>query len=218
MTAFTLKKTFSWDGIVTERVTSLCRMFGLTIERLREQQKTYSCKLDIEPGDVIYITGPSGSGKSVLLRELENAIAPRDRINISQIELPSDRTVIDCMNEGLLVSLQLLSTAGLCDCFCILNQPANLSDGEKFRFRLAMALTQKKKYIFADEFSSELDRITACSISYKLRKFAKQNETIFILASSHKDMLMDLAPDIIVTRESSGRTYVTYKDIRRQPC
>lgn len=218
MNTFTLKKTIFWDGNVTARVRDICKMFGLTIDRLREQQKTHSCKLNIKSGDVIYITGPSGSGKSILLRELENAIEQKDRINISEIELPSDKTVIDCMNEGLLVSLQLLSTAGLSDCFSILNQPANLSDGEKFRFRLAMALAQKRKYIFADEFSSELDRITACSISYKLRKFAKQNSIVFILASSHQDMLMDLAPDILITRESSGQMYVTYKDIRRQPC
>ncbi|MBN2588477.1 MAG: hypothetical protein JXA96_01340 [Sedimentisphaerales bacterium] len=218
MNTFTLKKTIFWDGRVTKRVRDICKMFGLTIDRLRQQQKTHSCTINIRPEDVIYITGPSGSGKSILLRELENAISPKDRINISQIELPSDKTVIDCMNEGLLVSLQLLSTAGLSDCFCILNQPANLSDGEKFRFKLAMALSQKKKYIFADEFSSELDRVTACSISYKLRRFAKQNSTTFILASSHQDMLMDLAPDILITRESAGQTYVTYKDIRRQPC
>ncbi len=218
MNSFTLKKTIAWDGKITARVRDICKMFGLTIDRLREQQKIHTCKLNIKSGDVIYITGPSGSGKSILLRELENAIEPHDRINISQIELPSDKTVIDCMNEGLLVSLQLLSTAGLSDCFSILNQPANLSVGEKFRFRLAMALAQKKNYIFADEFSSELDRVTACSISYKLRKFAKQNGTVFVLASSHQDMLMDLAPDILVTRESSGQTYVTYKDIRRQPC
>jgi len=218
MTTFTIKKTIHWEGKVTKRVRDICKMFGLTIDRLREQRNTHSCELDIKPGDVIYITGPSGSGKSILLRELENAIDPNERINISQIKLPLDKTVIDCMKENLLVSLQLLSTAGLSDCFCILNQPANLSDGEKFRFRLAMTLAMNKKYVFVDEFTSELDRITACSISYKLRKFAKKNGTIFILASSHQDMLMDLAPDILITRESAGRTYVTYKDIRRQSC
>ncbi|MEJ2647070.1 MAG: hypothetical protein P8016_01520 [Sedimentisphaerales bacterium] len=218
MTGFSLKKTFSWDGKITDQVTSVCRMFGLTIDRLKEQQKIHSCSLDVKEGDIIYITGPSGAGKSVLFHELEDAIDSKDKINISKIELPCDRTVIDCFDKGLLSSLQLLSTVGLSDCFCILNQPANLSDGEKFRFRLAMAMAAKKKYIFADEFSSELDRITACSISYKLRKFTKKTGIILVLASSHQDVLADLAPDILVTKESSGPTYVTYKDIRRQAC
>ncbi|MBN1973481.1 MAG: ATP-binding cassette domain-containing protein [Sedimentisphaerales bacterium] len=218
MTTFTLKKTFSWDGIITEKVTDVCRMFGLTIDRLKDQTKTHSCSLDIKPGDVVYITGPSGSGKSVLLHELENAIEQQDRVNISQIELPVDKAVIDCINDGLLASLQLLSTAGLSDCFCIIKKAANLSDGEKFRFRMAMAMAQNRKYIIADEFSSELDRITACAISYNIRKFAKRTGTIFMLASSHRDLLADLAPDIIVLIESSGPTYVTYRDMRRQPC
>ena len=218
MTAFSLKKTFSWDGIATERVTSMCRMFGLTIDRLKDKKKVHSCKLDIQPGDIICLTGPSGSGKSVLLHELENAIEPEERINISEIELPSDKTIIDCFDMSLLETLRILSTAGLCDCFCILNQPANLSDGEKFRFRMAMAMAQKKKYVFADEFGSELDRITACSISYKLRDFANKSGMIFILASSHRDILADLLPDILITRESSGAAYVTYKDMRRQRC
>lgn len=218
MTAFSLKKTFSWDGKITEKVTSVCKMFGLTIDRLKERQMFHSCSLDIKPGDIVYITGPSGSGKSVLLGELDNAIDTQDKINISQIELPRNRTVIDCFEKGLLASLQILSTAGLCDCFCILNRVANLSDGKKFRFRLAMAIATKKKYIFADEYSCELDRITACSISYKLRKFAKKTGIIFVLASSHQDILADLSPDILVTKESSGPTFVTYKDIRRQQC
>ena len=77
MTAFSLKKTIAWDGVITEKVTSICRMFGLTIDRLREQKKVHSCKLDIKDGDIVYITGPSGSGKSVLLNELENSIDPQ---------------------------------------------------------------------------------------------------------------------------------------------
>ena len=217
MDEFTISKSFSWHGTPTEKVTSVCRMFGLTIDRLRERCKIHKCYLKIQQGDIVYINGPSGSGKTVLLKEMEKSIPAEDRINLNEIELPADKTVVECIEGSLLSCLQLLSTAGLSDCFCILNQPSNLSDGEKYRFRLAMAMAAKKKYIIADEFSSELDRITAASISYKLRKFANKTGTIFVLASCHRDILLDLAPDILVTKDfSTVPAIVDYKDIRRK--
>jgi len=216
MPKYRISKSFTWQGTVTDKVVSVCRMFGLTIDRLKEQCRIHSCKLEMNPGDIVYITGPSGAGKSVLMRELEKAIPAEDRINLAQIELPCDKTVIDCINGGFLSSLRLLSTAGLNDCFCILNQPSKLSEGEQYRFRLAMALATEKKYIFADEFCSELDRITAASVSHQLRKFANKTGTTFILASSHEDMLLDLAPDVLVTKDLSGSTRVVYKDSGRR--
>ena len=77
-----------------------------------------------------------------------------------------------------------------------------------------MALAAKKKFIFADEFCSELDRITAAVISYNIHKFAKQTGTIFILASSNDDVLIDLLPDVLVTVELSGPTKVIYQRTR----
>lgn len=214
MTTYNISKSFSWQGTITEKVTSVCRMFGLTIERLKEQRRTHSCRLEINPGDIVYITGPSGAGKSIVLKELEKAVPAHERINLAQINLPDDRTVIDCIDTGLLASLRLLSTAGLNDCFCILNQPFNLSEGEQYRFRLAVALAAGRKFVFADEFSSALDRITASSISYRLRQFADKTGTTFILASSHEDMLLDLAPDVLVRKDLSGTTDVIYRNKR----
>lgn len=219
MATYNISKSFPWRGKITDRIASVCRMFGLTIERLQEHSNRHSCRLEIEPGDIVYITGPSGAGKSVLMTELQKAFPANDSINLADIELPNDKTVIDCLyatellsaDVGLLTSLQILSTAGLNDCFCILNQPVNLSEGEKYRFRLAMALAARKKVIFADEFCSELDRITAASVSYKIRKFADKTGTTFILASSHSDTLLDLAPDVLVTKYLSGTTDIVYK-------
>jgi ABC-type ATPase with predicted acetyltransferase domain len=211
MATYNVSKTFKWRGIVTDKVASVCRMFGLTAERLSQQLFTHSCRLEIDAGDIVYITGPSGAGKSVLLIELEKAVPADDKINLADIALPPDKTLIDCIRADLTESLRFLSVAGLNDCFCILNQPVNLSAGQQYRFRLAMALASDKKFVFADEFCSELDSVTAAVISYRLHKFAKRTGTTFILASSRDDILADLVPDVVVVKQLSGPAEVIYR-------
>ena len=211
MPTYSVSKSYNWQGTITEKVALVCRMFGLTVDKLIERRLNHSCQLEINDSNIVYITGPSGAGKSVLLRELEKSIPALDRTNLARIKLPSDKTLIDCIDGDLLRSLRMLSIAGLNDCFCILNQPCNLSEGQKYRFRLAMALAAKKKFIFVDEFCSGLDRITAAVISYNVHKFAKRTGTIFILASSHDDILLDLSPDVLVVKDLTGPTQVIYK-------
>lgn len=212
MKKYSVSKSFAWDGAVTERVAAVMRMFGLELERLREGDVTHCCELEINNGDVVYITGPSGAGKSVLLRELERCVPEAERINLAEIELSGDGSVIDCIDGDVLGALRLLSVAGLNDVFCVLNKPANLSDGQKWRFRLALALAAGKRFIFADEFCSGLDRITAAVISYNIQKFAKRTGVTFILAGSGEDILADLGPDVVVVKELSGTTNVIYKN------
>jgi len=210
---YSVSKKFDTNVSLTERSSSVMRMFGVTLERLSESSITHYCQLEINDGDIVYITGPSGCGKSVLLNELEKMVPAAEKVNLSDIKLASDRTAVDCMPAGLdfLQALRLLSTAGLNDCLCILNNPANLSDGQKWRFRLAMALGAKKKFIFADEFCSQLDRITVAVISYNIHKFAKRYKVTFVLASSHEDILADLRPDVLIIKELSGKTQIIYK-------
>ncbi|UCC98666.1 MAG: hypothetical protein JSW66_01980 [Phycisphaerales bacterium] len=216
MTKYSVSRTFKWNGAITERVASVCRMFGLTTDRLTEQKFVHACDLEINAGEIIYITGPSGAGKSVVLRELEASIPASDRVNVAEIVLPTDKTLIDCIEGDLMMSLRFLSTAGLNDCFCILNQPGNLSGGEQYRFRLAMALAAQKKFVFADEFCSGLDAITALVISNGVHRFAKRTGTTFILASSREDVLLDLAPDVLIEKPLSGPARVIYKHTRRR--
>jgi len=218
MPTYRISKSFQWKGQITDKVASVCRMFGLTVDRLRRNPADFNglghavhCQLQIGDGDIVYITGPSGAGKSVLLGELEKSIRPSDRVNLARIKLPKDKTLIDCIDGDLLCCLRTLSTAGLNDVFSIVNQPGNLSEGQKYRFRLAMALTAKKKFIFADEFCSNLDRITAAVIAHNIHKFAKRNGVTFILAASHDDILLDLIPDVLVVQELTGKTQVIYK-------
>ena len=191
------------------------RMFGVGIDRLKDQRTTHACTVEVNDGDIVYITGPSGAGKSVLLREMQTAVPDDEKIIIEQIALPADRPAIDCVGgSGTIDALSLLSYAGLSDVFCMLNAPANLSEGQKYRFRLACALASGKKFIFADEFCSNLDRITAAVIAYNVRRFAKRNNVTFFLASSHEDILADLQPDVLVVKHFTGEAEVTYKVTR----
>jgi len=211
MPTYIISRSFEFRCTITDKVASVMRMFGLTMERLSESAITHKCRLAIRDGDIVYITGPSGVGKSVLLRELEKAVPVLERINLNEIELPAGKTLIDCIDGDFLSALRLLSTAGLNDVFCVLNQPANLSDGQKYRFRLAVALASGKKFIFADEFCTSLDRITAAVVAYNIQRYAKRNKVTFILASSQEDILLDLAPDVLVVKELSGPAEVIYK-------
>ncbi len=214
---FKVEKSFGWQGEVTKKVAAVMRMFGLDLSRLKKSEPIVKCRFELRQGDVCYITGASGAGKSALLKELYNAVAEDEKIELADIALPEDGTLVDCINGDLLDSLRTLSKAGLNDVFCILNQPAKLSEGQKYRFRLAKALASGKKIIFADEFCSNLDRITAAVIAYNIREFANRYQVSFILAGSHDDILADLQPDMMVINYLAGQTRVIYRDIRRQP-
>ncbi|MCK5225613.1 MAG: ABC transporter [Planctomycetes bacterium] len=206
-------RRFLWQAEITDKVIAVCKIFGVTTDSLSARATEHSCKIKIKPADVIYITGSSGAGKSVLLREIEKAIPKKERTNLNGIKLAKDKTLIDCINGDVMAALKFLSCAGLNDVFTILAKPVNLSDGQKYRFRLAMAFAKKTKYIFADEFCSNLDRITAAVISHQIYKFAKRTGKTFILASSHDDILADLEPDVLVVKDLAGPAEVIYKEV-----
>ncbi|MCX5647003.1 MAG: hypothetical protein NTZ17_20330 [Phycisphaerae bacterium] len=211
MAIYKVETQFPWQGPLSDQAIRVCRMFGLTIDRLTDKAPMHKCCVEIRPGDIVYLTGPSGAGKSVLLRELERCVPASDAVNLTGIDLPQDRTVVDCFDSDVVTSLRALSTVGLSDVFSILNRPCWLSDGQKYRFRLARALAAGKPFVFADEFCSELDRITAATVAFNVHRLAKRARTTLVLASCRDDILMDLAPDVLVVKDFTGPAEVIYR-------
>jgi len=211
MGEYEVSKTFPWQGRITEKVAAVMRMFGLTAETLREKAVCHYCRLHIGTGEIVYISGPSGAGKSVLLEGLQRAVPAEQRVNLTEIPLPADKAVVDCITGDVIGSLRTLSRAGLNDCLCVLTPPAHLSEGQKWRFRLAAAMATGKRFVFADEFCAHLDAVTAAVISYNLRRYAWAGNVTFILAGCREDFLADLQPDVLVLKQLSGPAKVIYK-------
>ena len=199
---------------LTEKVRSAMRLFGLDVGRVRRGEQQHRCEIELKAGQVCYITGASGAGKSVLLEKLYEATAAEERMRLDEIEIETDKSLVDCIEGDLLSVLRVLSRVGLSDAFSVLNRPGQLSEGQRYRYRLAKAMASDKRVIFADEFCSNLDRITAAVIAHNVRRAADETGKIFVLASSHDDLLCDLRADVIVIKRLVGSDEVVYSNQR----
>jgi ABC-type ATPase with predicted acetyltransferase domain len=190
------------------------RLFGIRRKRLQERTEQ-RLTLEVGRGQVVFITGASGAGKSVLLNALYEQAPADQRLRLEDVALVEGKSVIDCIAEtqasapSMTVCLETLNKAGLSDVFCMLREPKELSEGQQARYRMAMALMSGRRLIFADEFTASMDRITAAVVAHHVRKTARQTGRSFILASCHEDILGDLRPDVVVAVESGQLTVIS---------
>lgn len=205
-----------------KRAVALAEMFGVGLDEGHELELYRGFRLRIRPGDVVYITGPSGCGKSVLLRAVTAAL--RERLaegtrptdddpegpvaELAHVDTGGDRPVIDRFGADLDEALRLASVAGLNDAFLLLRPPSQLSDGQRYRYRLAALLAGGARTIVIDEFCSTLDRRTARAVAYRVRKYADRAGVTFLVATAHDDLLKDLAPDVLVRKKSAAQVEV----------
>ena len=86
-----------------------------------------------------------------------------------------------------------------------------LSNGEKMRVDLAMALLSEKKIIIFDEFTSVVDRQVASVASYAISKLIKKENKKFIAVGCHYDILDWLEPDWVF----DTKDFVFTKGVRK---
>ena len=177
-------------------------------------------QVELAPGTLTSIYGPSGSGKSVLLRRLRERHKARERrwIDLDAIALP-DVPVVNCFGEQPIdQTLKLLNRVGLGEAWTYLRTPEELSEGQRFRLRLAIALDVVERMgirdaaalcpgvgegkgvvIACDEFAAVLDRLTALIVANCLRGVVNGMPGLaVVVATSHEDLGGALKPDEVV--------------------
>ena len=128
------------------------------------------------------------------------------------LDLPSlplgTQTLVDAIPLPFEESLQLLAMCGLGEAPLLLRTPQELSEGQRYRFSLALAVALRPQWIIADEFTAVLDRTTAKVIAYNVRRIADRYGVGFLLATAQSDITADLSPDLCVTCDLDGRVTV----------
>ncbi len=236
MPVLELSHAFSASAVdATPRVRGVAAMFGLGLDAERTIDVVPTTRLPLRRGQVVFVTGPSGGGKSTLLRCLRQAW---EKQNASEFRLPLlDFAALPAAPESALVdalptdtlddALRCLALAGLNDAFVILRRPSELSDGQRYRFTLARLMASvealpnatespsgdaPRAVVVADEFGAALDRLTAKVLARNVRKWVDRSGVCAVLATTHDDLLEALRPDVLIEQHLGGRLTLSRRE------
>lgn len=212
MTEYVIDKRFNSEVERTDRVLEIAESFGLGLDD-KEFVVFDKQVIPVDQGDIVYITGQSGSGKSVLLRELSAQMNAAGLVvaDIEKVEL-KPIPLIDQIGKTNGEGLNFLSLAGLNDANIFIRKPDELSDGQRYRFRLAKVIESGAQVWVADEFLAVLDRTTAKVLAYNLQRTARKLGATLIVATTHMDMVEDLDPDLYVDKRYREKITIKAKD------
>lgn len=196
----------------TPRVLEVAEGFGLGLSN-KEFVIYDNLELEVRQGDIVYVTGQSGSGKSLILRELARQMGSGNLVvaDLNKLELP-ERPVIEIVGDNTTEAADILAKAGISDAWIYIRKPSELSDGQRYRLKLAMLMNQKADVWVADEFGAVLDRVTAKCVAFNMQKVARRLNKTLIVATTHTDLKEELGPSLTITKRFRQRVDIEHAE------
>ena len=205
---FSFNISYSTAVRLTPRTTAVAEAFGLGVDE-EHIFTVLDVELKIGTGDIVYITGDSGSGKSVLLRAIKQDLGA-EAIDVADVRIDASKPLIETVGSTVEEGLNLLSKVGLNDAFLFLRTYDQLSDGQKYRYKIAKLMESGAQFWILDEFAATLDRDTAKIVGFNLQKCARARGKMVLAATTHTDLAEDLAPSVHVHKRFGKEILVTY--------
>jgi len=207
---FTFNISYETKTDITDRTVEVAEAFGLGISDYQKHVLYDDVELKIGPKDIVYLTGDSGSGKSVLLKAIVADLNPQEAVKLSDVKIDAEKPLIDTVGTSVDEGLKLLSKVGLNDAFLFVRRYSQLSDGQKYRYRLAKLIESGAQWWVMDEFCATLDRETAKIVAFNVQKLARKLGKAVVAATTHTDLFVDLAPSVHIHKRFGREVTVKY--------
>ena len=173
------------------RARQVCAMFDVPAQTKARLSWKGAIDIDGDDWNVGIIVGPSGSGKSSIMRHLWG-------------DMPSFRWESMSVIDDFAATHSVEAIAEMCGAVGFNTIPAwlrpfsVLSNGEQFRVDLARRLLELPDPIVVDEFTSVVDRQVAKIGSHAVAKAVRRNKRKFIAVTCHYDIIDWLQPDWVL--------------------
>ena len=210
--------------VSSKRSRRLQEAFGIASEVI-EAPIIENLDFSIHPGEIILVTGPSGSGKSLLLESIKLFAGKNPPpFNIAEVtvngeggestpiiagprECDPDVAPIDALEWlPMDTALKLMAVSGLAEPQVLIRPSRTLSTGQRYRLSLALGIAGDVDLFLVDEFCETLDGFSTAAVARQLSRETRSRRMGAVVATSRAEPVSSsLRPDRTLVLSSDGR-------------